>query len=134
VKESARVTNELLIAIPKRFPARVARFNSGTGVGWSHVKMAIGHLRRGNIKSAIEILRRPMRFGVNGQGDIMGAITVRGLAVVLSVEVKIDDKQSQWQKNFERTLSEMGGCYVVAHSCDEGIRGIEKWLEGLNVC
>jgi hypothetical protein len=184
-----RITAELLIEIPRKWPhSRVWRSNAGGGVGMAQVRQAIAAIRGRNWEAALEALRRPMKFGVEGMGDISGIMRtpwcsicrkvkgggpfsvdkrdkLRALAAapgteseglvaqrmldksrqeeicahdpvvfgcLLSVEVKAgDDRQRPAQKAFEKMITSLGGCYVECGSCEEGIRGIEKWLDGL---
>lgn len=152
MKPSARITAELLISIPQHFPgSRVARSNTGGGVGMGSVRAAVAAMNRGDIAGAKEALQRPLKFGSPGQGDISGWLQfyvcrgcaaigvvpkccggVTPISIVLEVEVKVDDEQSEQQGRRQEALLKAGGCYVLAHSCEEGIAGIEKWIGELN--
>jgi hypothetical protein len=50
--------------------------------------------------------------GSNGSADISG--TIKGWSVKL--EVKINDRQSQAQKDYERSIIQAGGLYVIVRS------------------
>lgn len=57
-----------------------------------------------------------------------GWIEVNGVAVCLHIEVKVDDEQRESQKVFERVLTGHGGIYVVAHSVEEAVEGIDRFI------
>ncbi|MCQ8279884.1 VRR-NUC domain-containing protein [Acetobacteraceae bacterium KSS8] len=64
---------------------------------------------------------KPIRFGVPGQPDILGAY--RGQAY--GIEVKSPTgrqrkEQAIWQRNFERA----GGRYILARSVDDALAGL----------
>ena len=135
MKLSNRITAEILIEVPRRFPARVWRSNAGGGVGMGQVRAAIAAIRARNYEDALEALQRPIKFGVEGQADVSGIIrTPSGIGAVLAIEVKAgDDRQRPAQEAFEKMILAHGGCYVLAGSCDEAIRGISAWLEKIGV-
>ena len=64
---------------------------------------------------------RPIRFGLEGSADIVGAYGCRPVAV----EVKKDGgRQAQVQRYFERAWVKAGGIYVLARSVDEARDGV----------
>ncbi len=56
---------------------------------------------------------------MKGVGDILG-LTKHGK--FLSVETKVDDKQSKEQKLFEGNVKQRGGIYVLCKSVDDLIK------------
>ncbi len=128
------LTNMLLAEVPRRYKgARMWRRNVGTGIPPANVKAALGMLFRGDIEGAIETLKRarPVSFGLAGEPDIDGFITIEGLAIRAGIEVKIDDKQSDAQKLFENMIRKSGGIYVLAYTFDEGIAELDRQVEGI---
>ena len=129
------LTADLLCEIPKRFPgARVARQNTGGGVGMSTVRQAIGMIKAGQHAKAIQLLSsRPIKWGVVGAGDIVGWIPVelagKRIARYMEIEVKAEgDTQSEDQKNRQKTVLGMGGVYVVCRSIEQTIKDLEEWI------
>ena len=128
-----RLTAEILVEIPKRFPhVRIWRQNTGAGVGMNEVRRAIECLRIGDIKGAIAHLGRPMKFGVVGGGDLSG-IVYRAVDAAfpkiigqrIEVEVKVGkDKQSDEQRAFAQMLTAHGGLYIVARSVEDVVRAL----------
>ena len=88
------------------------------------VKQAVRLMQAGNVKGAIDALQRPVKFGLVGMADISGIIGPNGK--LFQLEIKIKDKQSEQQKNWQEVCCSLGVPYGIAHSKDEGMR----WLEG----
>jgi hypothetical protein len=64
---------------------------------------------------------RPVKFGLEGSGDIIGAAHGRPLAV----ETKADaGRQRETQMMFERAWVKAGGIYVLARSADEALQAV----------
>ncbi len=127
------LTAELLIAIPKEFPGtKIWRQNTGSGVGMNAVKNAISCISSGRIQEGLGWLRRPIKFGIVGGGDLSGIFPVRRQGQVyglrLEVEVKVKDKQSQEQRDFEVMVGLAGGIYVVCHNVEECLEQLRRWV------
>lgn len=119
------LTASLLIEIPKRFPnIRVWRQNSGGGVAMSTVKLAIDAMLSGNVSQAVSLLRRPIKFGILGGGDISGVIGPSGIR--LEIEVKVKDKQSDEQLAFHSMIANAGAVYIVAHDVEKCLSDIAQ--------
>ncbi len=104
---SGQITSRLLLELPKRFPCRAWRQNTGAAVGASG---------------------RMIRFGVRGQADITGIIDVSGCGVRLEIEVKAGrDQPSEQQVNFGAMIERMGGIYVLARDVEGALDAIEQW-------
>lgn len=64
-----------------------------------------------------------VRFGVKGQADISGTLTVAGLGIRLEVEVKRPGgKQSEDQKRFQERIEKSGGVYLLVDSATDFMR------------
>ncbi len=120
-----KLTSELLIEIPKRFPnIRVWRQNTGGGVGMNHVRQAIQFIKTGQLKQAIGALSRPIKFGVVGAGDVSGVIGPKGTR--FECEIKAGkDVQSPEQVAFGEMITRAGAVYVVARSLDDVVKALE---------
>jgi hypothetical protein len=92
-----RLTAELLIEIPKRFPnIRVWRNNRVDAM----VPGRGGKLRR-------------VQAGIDGQADLSGIIGPHG--VRLEIEIKAGkDRQSDEQIAFQEMIERRGGVYIIA--------------------
>jgi hypothetical protein len=79
---------------------------------------------------AARIGRRFIRFGVPGQADLTGIITVGGIGVSLWIEVKSPTgRQGQEQMWFQQIVSKLGGLYVLARSVTDVENGIEAFKQ-----
>ena len=113
MSEANTITADLLVKIPQRFPSiRLWRQNTGLAFGADSVNAAVKALARGDAKAALEYFRRrPIRFGVPGQGDISGIIGPSGRR--LEIEVKAGrDKMSPEQQAFRAMVIDRGGVYI----------------------
>jgi hypothetical protein len=139
------LTAALLIEIPKRFPrVRVWRQNTGGGIGMSTVKQAVAMIRSGQYAKAIALLiSRPIKWGVEGAGDISGIARVTVLrhvghpwtdtefeyGVRLEIEVKIgSDEQSEEQKGFQSMIQGFGGIYIIARELEQCLKDLGNAL------
>lgn len=102
------ITHDLLLEIPRRFPARCWRQNTGAAKD-----------KRGQV----------IRFGRPGISDILGVVTVRGVGAMLAVEVKAGrDTLTPAQESFGRMVAKHGGVWVVARSVRQALVDIEDRL------
>jgi hypothetical protein len=130
------LTATLLIEIPKRFPqCRVWRQNTGGGVGMDNIKKAISLIGAGKPAEAISYLRRPIKFGVRGGGDISGIAgteyalygTSMMIGLRLEIEVKVGrDKPSEEQQAFRKMIEDLGGIYIIARSIEESLEELGR--------
>lgn len=91
---------------------RLWRQNSGMAV-------PLEALRRGE--------DRPVRYGVNGCGDLSGVLQVSGLGIRLEVEVKAaTGRQSDDQKRFQAMIERFGGIYILARSVEEALEQLQR--------
>ena len=124
LKREIEIVNEVLQILGQRPElCRVWRQNTGCL-----------HSRRSSIPSSkhrIDKLGRPVRFGVNGAGDISGLL-VDGRR--LEIEVKTETgKQSDEQKNFEAMIRRFGGVYLLVRSAEEALRMVTKEMRNEQV-
>lgn len=129
------MTTRLLIEVPRRFQGtRVWRNNTGMAYGADAVRGAINCLHVGNIKGALDYLqRRPIQFGVVGQGDISGIAPgqATGVAAGRRVELEVKagrDRMSEQQERFSEMIHNAGGVYVVVRDVDVALRELEEKL------
>lgn len=117
------IQNEGLIALtgePESF-----FYRSNTGQAWQgrRVEVPVGQMVR--MKPGMVILEdgRPVRFGVNGLGDVNGA----QMGVPVSVEFKTTiGRQSDQQANFARAWRNAGGVYVLARSPEDAVLKVRE--------
>jgi hypothetical protein len=71
---------------------------------------------------------RPVRFGVNGAGDISGILRDGRR---LEVECKTEKgRQRPEQQSFEQMIRRFNGVYLLVRSADEALNGVEGALRG----
>ena len=124
-----RITNELLIEIPARWPQVTCwRSNTGAGVGMHQVNSAIAALQVGNVAAALQFLRRPMKFGLIGSADISAMIGPHGQFV--QIEVKAGrDRQSEQQKKWQAVCVARGVPYIIARETRQAMEEL-GWVIG----
>ena len=110
----ARIQSEILLRLGSRTDVCLWRNNVGVAVPLSGTA--------------------PQRYGQPGSADLLGLVTVRGVAVFLAVEVKsargkLRDEQARWLQ----AMALRGAICIVARSADEaalelaaGIREAER--------
>ncbi len=126
---AAKITSDLLLRIPREFPARVWRRNVGKAVPYVVIRHAISYLLQGKSRAAIEYLTRArlVTFGVNGEGDIDGIICIGGNGIRLGIEVKAgNDRQREEQKSFQVMMEAHGGIYLIARDVESTIEDLRK--------
>ena len=76
---------------------------------------------------------RVARFGLApGAADLVGILTVDGLGVFLSIEVKRPSgRVGQYQRQWGDLVIRRGGVYLVCHSAEEALDGVEKARESI---
>jgi hypothetical protein len=73
---------------------------------------------------------RPVYFGSPGMADILAAPILRTSPLMLWIEVKAPKgKQSEDQKLFERSVTEVGQFYLLARSSDD----VFEWLRDMGI-
>lgn len=98
-------------------------YRQNTGQAWqgTPVDKATGDYIR--IEPGMRILRnaRPIRFGLEGSGDIMGAYDGRPVAVEMK---SATGRQREMQRYFEQAWTKAGGIYVLARTAEEARDGV----------
>lgn len=122
----------ILLALGSRPDLRVWRQN--TGVAWQPITSA-GRAALGRLVKGMSGHFRPVKYGSPGSADIHGVGLVdrtgRPLGRFLAVEAKTEDgRQSEEQRNWEAMVVRHGGLYVLAHSVDAAVRGVEEAING----
>ena len=103
------LTREFLNALASRFP---------TGIMWRNNRVDASFKDKG--------VRRHVKAGINGQGDISASLPVtfhgRTFGVRFEFEIKFGrDKQSIIQKAFELAIKKSGGVYLVVRDVESGM-------------
>jgi len=102
--------NEILVTVSRLPGVRAWRANAGTA--W--VRVGGGNMR-------------PIQVNVPGCPDIIGWMTVNGLAVFLGIEVKTAGvAMRETQESFQKALTSYGGIYIIARSVDDAVNGIAE--------
>jgi hypothetical protein len=122
VTSERRVLAETLIGLSSLPDALVWRHNSGQAWQGRRVEGKVGALVR--IEPGMVILRdgRPVKFGLEGSADIIGAIQRQPVAVETKAE---SGKQRDAQLIFERQWVKAGGIYVLARSAEEAVERVQ---------
>jgi hypothetical protein len=118
--EKARL-NDILVGVTALSDTMAWRNNTGTAWQGDRCGARVGSTVR--VEAGMVILRdaRPIKFGLTGSADIIGAH--RGFP--LAVEVKDEEgRQTEVQYHFERAWRKAGGLYILARTPDEAIHGI----------
>lgn len=115
--------NDALMGLTKLSDSLFYRQNTGQAWQGRPVKASPGEYVR--VQPGMKILAdaRPVRFGLEGAGDIVGQR--KGKAV--QVEMKtLTGPQREAQEVFERQWVKRGGIYVLARSAKEAISEVRR--------
>ena len=110
------IQNDILIDVSSWDETMV--FRNNTGMAWQGEKLKPRVGSTITVEPNMVILRngRPVRFGLEGSADIIGA----SHRYPLAIEVKDEDgKQTEQQKKFENAWTAAGGIYILARSVNE---------------
>ena len=119
------ILNDSLVAFSAEPETLV--FRNNTGMAWQGRKVEVRAGQPVVVQPGMVILRdaRPIRFGLNGSGDIIGVSRGRGLAVETKPE---KGQQREAQILFERAWVKAGGIYILARSAEEGIEKFRDYI------
>lgn len=123
------LTNELLMAVSKKFEGRIVlwRNNSGAGVGWSVAISACRLIRSGKIKEGLGLMSRPVFFGLKGSSDLIGLISPSG--TFIGIEVKAGgDTINEDQESFGHLVGSNGGIYLICRDVADTIARLKEIL------
>lgn len=116
-----RVLAETLVALSAMPQTLIWRHNTGQGWQGRRVEGKPGSTVR--LEHGMVILRnaRPVKFGLEGSADIIGAHAGRPLAVEMKAE---NGRQRESQILFERAWVRVGGIYILARSAEEAVSAL----------
>lgn len=120
-----RVLAESLIGLSAIDDSLVWRNNTGQAWQGRRVEGKPGSMVR--VEAGMVILReaRPVKFGLEGSGDIIGTIQRRAIAVETKTATGAQRKS---QEVFERQWVKAGGIYVLARTADEAVEKVQTQL------
>lgn len=120
-----RVLSETLIALSADPDTMVWRNNTGQAWQGRRVEGKPGAFVR--IEPGMVILRqaRPIKFGLEGSGDIIGVSRQRPVAVETKTDI---GRQREAQLMFERAWIKRGGIYILARSAEEATEKLRTAL------
>ena len=113
------ILNDCLVELSSQPETLV--FRNNTGMAWQGKKAEARVGSRIEVEPGMVILRdaRPVKFGLKGSGDILGAHGGRPIAV----EVKdAHGRQTEDQKRFESAWTRAGGIYLLVRSPEEMLK------------
>jgi len=125
VKSEKRVLAESLVGLSALPDSLIWRNNTGQAWQGRRVEGRPGTAVR--IEHGMVILReaRPVKFGLEGSADIIGAAQRRAVAVETKTAI---GQQRKAQIIFERAWVKAGGIYVLARTADEAVDKVTNAL------
>lgn len=113
------ILNETLVAVSALPETLVYRNN--TGQAWQGRRLSARVGQTVVVRPGMTILQdaRPINFGLEGSGDIMGAHRARPLAIEAKDE---GGGQSAVQVAFQRAWERVGGIYLLVKSAEEALK------------
>ena len=125
------LTNRFLVRCGELWPDTVRLEETGVGdaVPIAYVHQAVACLEAGNIKAAIPLLRRRVKFGIKGKTDLTGFLVreINGekVAVFLGIEIKAGrDQVSPQQAEYMEYLRTFNAITLVVRDVDQGVRDL----------
>ena len=102
-------------------------WRQNTGQAWQGMRVKCRTGQTVRIEPGMVVLRqaRPIKFGLEGSGDIMGASDGTPVAVELKT---VSGRQRVTQGNFQTAWEKAGGIYVVARSPLEAVTFVRQRL------
>jgi len=118
-----KIQNDALVGITALPETMAWRHNTGQAWQGRAVDVPVGHTIR--VTPGMKILAdaRPVKFGLEGSADVIGATRRKPLAVELKTAT---GPQRTAQLLFERAWTKVGGIYILARSADEAIERTRK--------
>jgi hypothetical protein len=113
------IVNQALVALSAEPETLV--FRNNTGMAWQGklLDLAVGDHFIVTPGMVVLAAARPVHFGLEGSGDIIGASVGKPLAVETKTTV---GRQSKVQVAFGRAWTKAGGIYILARSADEAVQ------------
>ena len=82
---------------------------------------------RRNVGAAKDRQGNFIRFGRKGMADVHGILGGRAIEVEFK---RPGESQTPDQRNWQKAVERAGGIYIVAHSAEEAVLGVERAAEG----
>jgi hypothetical protein len=120
------IQNDALVRLSAHPDSLYWRQNTGQAWQGQRLRLKVGQTFR--VEHQMVILRsaRPVSFGLEGSGDIMGA--EQGVPVAVEMKDR-DGQQRKSQEIFERCWTKAGGIYVLARTAAEASNGVRRALQ-----
>lgn len=125
------LTNKFLVRCGQLWPDTVRLEETGVGdaVPIAYVHQALACIEAGNIKAAIPLLRRRVKFGIKGKCDLTGWVIrdIDGEKIPHYAEIEIKagrDVVSDVQAERHLYLKEFGVICIVVRDIEQGVRDL----------
>ena len=126
------LTNKFLVRCGELWPDTVRLEETGVGdaVPIAYVHQAVACLEAGNIKAAIPLLRRRVKFGIKGKADLTGFLVreINGEKIPMTIGVEIKatkgERVSDVQEEYHSYLKSFGVPVIIVRDVDQGIRDL----------
>ena len=126
------LTNKFLVRCGELWPDTVRLEETGVGdaVPIAYVHQAVACLEAGNIKAAIPLLRRRVKFGIKGKTDLTGFLVreINGEKIPMTIGVEIKatkgERVSDIQEESHSYLRSFGVPVIVVRAVEQGIRDL----------
>lgn len=122
-KSEKSIVNDTLVELSALSEALVYRNNTGMAWQGKRIKRPVGTTVVVKPRMVILEEARPVKFGLEGSGDVMGAIA----GVPVAVELKAaTGRQRKAQELFQAAWERAGGLYVLARSAAEAVAAVKR--------
>lgn len=124
-KSEKAIVNETLVALSAMPEAIVWRHN--TGQAWQGKRLDTTPGQTIVVRPGMVVLAdaRPVKFGLEGSGDVIGCI--QGIPVAVE-DKTLTGRQGKAQERFQAAWERAGGLYVLARSAAEAIAAVKVKL------
>lgn len=119
-----RILNETLVAV-SALPNTLV-FRNNTGMAWQGKPLELKAGDWFQMQPGMMVLAqaRPIRFGLEGSGDVIGASCGTPIAIETK---KLTGRQRQTQERFEEAWVKAGGVYVLARSPQDAVSVLREF-------
>lgn len=116
------ILHDTLIGVSALPETIVWRHNTGMAWQGREVEARVGDEIR--VMPGMKILfeARPVRFGLEGSGDIIGACG--GRPVAIETKKPVSGRQRETQGNFERAWVKAGGIYLLVNDPSDAVAAL----------
>lgn len=115
------IMNEALVKASALPDTLVYRQNTGTAWQGRIIHVPAGQYIRVEYGMKVIADARPVSFGLEGAGDIVGVSKGKPIQAEIKTEI---GQQREVQMHFERAWVKAGGVYILARSADELVNKI----------